>query len=181
MRSLGQSGFTLPEVLLTMAVIGVGLAAVMAAIPFGAFGVQEGRQLSSATFLADQKLEQARNLPWSGSPANDCLGVSAASTAAPTVPAAATCTHGTVSVGSGGALPWFADEGTAAIPGFPGYTRQVRITDCGVGGGCGGVTDAALRLTTVTVTYTPLAIASGPGGAAPAPKTVTVTMLVSRR
>jgi prepilin-type N-terminal cleavage/methylation domain-containing protein len=176
-RSLGQPGFTLPEVLLTLAVIGVGLAAVMAAIPFGAFGVQEGRQLSTATFLADQKLEQVRNVPWSGSPANDCLGVSASSTVAPTVPAAATCTHGTTTVGGGGALPWFVDEGSAAIPGFPGYTRQVRITDCGVGG-CGGVTDAALRLATVTVTYTPLAVSSG---AAPAPKTVTVAMLVSQR
>ena len=176
-----QRGFTLPEVLLTLAVIGVGLAAVMAAIPFGAFGVQEGRQLSTAAFLADQGLEQARSVPWTGSPANDCLGVSASSTAAPAVPAAAACAYGAASVGAGGALPWFADEGSAAIAGFPGYTRQVRVTDCGVGGGCGGVTDAALRLATVTVTYTPLAITSGPGGVAPAPKTVAVAMLISRR
>ena len=175
-----EGGFTLPEVLLTLAVIGVGLAAVMAAIPFGAFGVQEGRQLSTSAFLADQGLEQTRNVPWTGSPANDCLGVSASSTSAPAVPAAAACTRGTTIIGAGGALPWFADEGSTAIPGFPGYSRQVRITDCAVGG-CGGVTDVALRLATVTVTYTPLALTSGPGGAAPAPKVVTVAMLISRR
>ena len=90
-------------------------------------------------------------------------------------------TGATLAVGAGGALPWFVDEGTTAIAGFPGFSRQVRITDCGVGAGCTGVTDGGLRLATVTVTYTPLGITSPPGGTAPAPKTVSVTMLVSQR
>jgi len=179
MRACDQCGFTLPEVLLTMAVIGIGLAAVLATIPFGAFAVQDGRQLSTATFLADQKLEQARNVPWRGTPANDCLGLSAPTTAAPTVPAGATCAYGVVTVGAGGTLPWFADEGAAAIPGFPGYSRQVRITDCAAG--CAGAADTALRLVAVTVTYTPLALTTPAGGAPPAPKATTINMLISQR
>ena len=182
MRFHGQGGFTLAELLVAFAVIAVGLAAIMAAIPFGAFGVQEGNQMSTATFLADQKLEQARNVPWTGTLANDCLGISASPTAAPTVPAAAACTYGTTTVAANGALPWLADEGTAAIAGFRGYSRQVRITDCGVGAGCTGQpVDSGLRLVTVTVTYTPLGILNTPGGSALAPKAVTVAMLISQR
>ena len=181
MRACDQRGFTLPEVLLTMAIIGIGLAAVLATIPYGAFAVQDGRQLSTATFLADQRLEQARYVPWRGTPANDCLGISAAATAAPSVPAGATCVYGAVAVGAGGALPWFADEGATAIAGFPGSSRQVRITDCGAGLGCTGVVDSALRLVAVTVTYTPLALTGPAGGAGPAPKTTTVNMLISQR
>ncbi|HEU4370834.1 MAG TPA: type II secretion system protein [Methylomirabilota bacterium] len=179
MKICDQRGFTLPEVLLTVVVITIGLAAVLAAVPLGAFGVQDSRQLSTATFLADQKLEQARSVPWRGMPANDCLGLSAPPTAAPTVPAAATCAYGAVAVGTGGTLPWFADEGPAAIPGFPGYSRQVRITDCAAG--CAGAADTALRLVAVTVTYTPLALTTPAGGAAPAPKSVAVNMLISQR
>jgi prepilin-type N-terminal cleavage/methylation domain-containing protein len=181
MRFHGQGGFTLAELLVAFAVIAVGLAAIMAAIPFGAFGVQEGNQMSTATFLADQKLEQVRNVPWTGTLANDCLGISASPTAAPRVPAAATCTYGATTVAANGTLPWLADEGTAAIAGFSGYSRQVRITDCGVGAGCTGVVDSGLRLVTVTVTYTPLGILNTPGGSAPAPKALTVAMLISQR
>ena len=181
MRLHEQRGFTLPEVLVAFAVIAVGLAAIMSAISFGAVGVQEGKQLSTATFLADQKLEQVRNVPWTSTPANDCLGISASATAAPIVPAAATCTYGAATVAAGGTLPWFADEGATAIAGFSGYCRQVRVTDCSVGAGCTGVVDSALRLIAVTVTYTPLGIINTPGGAAPAPKTVTVDLLISLR
>jgi Tfp pilus assembly major pilin PilA len=179
MRFHGQGGFTLAELLVAFGVIAVGLAAIMAAIPFGAFGVQEGNQMSTATFLADQKLEQARNVPWTGTVANDCLGISASATAAPTVPVAATCTYGATTVAANGTLPWLADEGTAAIAGFSGYSRQVRITDCAAG--CTGVSDSGLRLVTVTVTYTPLGILNTPGGSAPVPKAVRVAMLISQR
>jgi prepilin-type N-terminal cleavage/methylation domain-containing protein len=99
-------GFTLPEVLLTVAVIGIGLAAIMSVIPVGAYGVQEGKQLSTATFLADQRLEQMRNLPWvtepagfpnDALPANDCLGLSPDATSGPRVPGPTPCFNQTAS------------------------------------------------------------------------------------
>jgi len=198
-------GFTLPEVLLTIAVIGIGLAAIMSVIPIGAYGVQEGKQLSTATFLADQKLEQIRNLPWvaapagfatNAPPANDCLGTSTPATSPPAVPVNVTVpapgpgpacfdqTTGAVRVAVGGALPWLANENATAIAGFSGYSRQVRVTDCGVGAGCtplvgGGnpIQDPGMRLVTVTVTYTPL---TGQG-VSPTPKSVTVNMVVAQR
>ncbi|MBI2159913.1 MAG: hypothetical protein HYU25_05995 [Candidatus Rokubacteria bacterium] len=77
---------------------------------------------------------------------------------------------------AGGTLPWLADESASAIAGFSGYTREVRVTDCGVAG-CAGVTDPAARLVVVTVTYTPLMRI----GQAPGPKSVTQTMVVSQR
>jgi hypothetical protein len=60
---------------------------------------------------------------------------------------------------------------------YAGYTRMVRVTDCGVGAGCGGVVDATLRQVTVTVSYTPLT-GVGVGTAA---KSAVVTMLLARR
>ncbi len=185
-------GFTLPEVLLTVFVIGIGLAAIMTVIPVGAYGVQEGKQLSTATFLANQKLEQVRNLRWVAPPtgvaanvlpANDCLGLSAAPGSAPTIPAGpgTPCfdeATGNVRAAVGAALPWLADENATAIAGFNGYSRNVRITNCGVGAGCTGIVDAGMRLVTVSVTYTPL---SARGGASPVAKTVTVNMVITQR
>jgi len=184
-------GFTLPEVLLTVAIIGVGLAAIMTVIPVGAYGVQEGKQLSTATFLADQKLEQIRNLRWVAPPtgaannvlpANDCLGLSPNAATAPTVPGPAPCFNevtGAVRAAVGAALPWLADENAAAIAGFAGYSRTVRLTDCGVGAGCytPAIVDPGVRLVTVTVTYNPL---TG-RGVSPAAKSVTVNMVFSQR
>lgn len=183
------SGFTLPEVLLTIFIIGIGLAAIMTVIPVGAYGVQEGKQLSTATFLADQKLEQIRNLPWAAAPAgfpnnappaNDCLGLSPNGASAPTVPGPSPCfdqTTGAVVVAVGGALPALADENATAIAGFNGYSRTVRVTDCGAGAGCTGIVDAGMRLITVSVTYTPLTAR----GVSPAAKSITVNMVMARR
>ena len=181
MRLHEQRGFTLPEVLVAFAVIAVGLAAIMSAISFGAVGVQQGKQLSTATFLADQKLEQVRNVPWTSTPANHRLGISASATAAPIVPAAATCTYGAATVAAGGTLPWLADEGATAIAGFSGYSRQVRVTDCSVGAGCTGVVDSAPQAHRGHGDLHASGDHQHTRGAAPAPKTVTVDMLISLR
>src|SRR5262245_35763625 len=58
-------GMTLVEVLLALVIIGVGLVALAAAIPIAVIGVHTGNQQSTATFLANQRLEQVRNTPWS--------------------------------------------------------------------------------------------------------------------
>jgi prepilin-type N-terminal cleavage/methylation domain-containing protein len=184
-------GFTIPEVLLTVFIIGVGIAAIMSVIPVGAYGVQEGKQLSTATFLAEQRLEQIRKIPWvnapagfpnNAPPANDCLGLGAP----PTVPGPTPCfdqTTGAQLFPVGAALPALADENPTAIPGFSGYSRRVQVSACGgavvctapVGGGIDA--DADMRLVTVTVTYTPLTAQ----GASPVPKSVSLTMVVAKR
>lgn len=169
-----EQGFTLVEVLLAAFVMTLGLVGLLSVVPVGTSATTDGYRLSTATFLANQKLEEVRNMPWRSVPANDCLGFSASATAAPTVPAGGACTLGGTTINAGGALPWFANE--ASITGFQGYQRNVRITNCGAGG-CSGVVDATLRNVVVTVTYrtgSAIAVSS-------IDKPVTVTMLVTQR
>ena len=178
MNGLNQErGFTVAEVLLATVIVALAFVALASIIPIASYGVQEGSQSSTATFLADQKLELVRNVSWTSAMANDCLGISASATVAPTVPGGGTCTFGATTVAAGGALPWFADESASAIPGFGGYSRTVRVTDCGVAPGCAGITDSAMRLVAVTVTYTPLTGI----GSAPGPKSVTQTIVMAQR
>lgn len=172
-----DAGFTVAEVITSVAVITIALTSLSLLIPVSTYAVQQGKQQTTATFLAEQKLEQVRNLPWATSPANDCLGVSAVATAAPTVPAGASCSHGAANIAAGGALPWVADEAAGTIPGFGAYSRQTRLTDCGVGAGCTGIVNAGLRMVRVTVSYTPLTAS----GLAATPHTVSLQMLVAQR
>jgi Tfp pilus assembly protein PilV len=171
-----EQGFTLVEVLLAAFITTLGLVGLLAVIPFASFAIGDGYRLSTATFLAEQKLEEARHMPWSTIPNNDCLGVSATATSPPTVPAGKTCTLGATTVNAGGALTWFADQGTSSIAGFTGYSRVVRITDCGATA-CSGITNAALRKVDVTVTYR----ASNAVGVSSFDKPVTVTLMVAQR
>ena len=60
--STGKGGFTLAEVLVACSIISVGLIAVAAGFGFGVDGVEAGRQQSTAVFLAEQRIEQARDL-----------------------------------------------------------------------------------------------------------------------
>jgi type II secretory pathway pseudopilin PulG len=157
---------TIVEIMVAIGIIAVGLAALSSAIPIAAYGIQEGNQLSTATFLANQRLEQVRNATWSTETVVDNLGISASSTAAP--------------VGDGGATtfpdepPWALDEAQWA-----GYTRTVRITNCGVAPGCSGIVDAGIRQVTVTVSYRPM---TGIGVAAAATtKSAIVSMYVAKR
>jgi type II secretory pathway pseudopilin PulG len=151
---------TLAEILIAIAIIGVGLAALAQAIPLSNYGIQEGKQLSTATFLANQRLEQVRNAQWVATPAADSLGISSPPTAAPQV----------------GGTTTFPDESPVAAP-YADYTRQVRIIDCGVGAGCAGTVHADLRQAIVTVSFRPLTGI----GQAPANKSVVVTMLIAKR
>ena len=58
----GQGGFTLAEIMVACAVISVGLIAVSTGFGFGVDGVEAGRQQSTAVFLAEQRIEQAKEL-----------------------------------------------------------------------------------------------------------------------
>lgn len=153
---------TVAEILIAIVIIGIGLVALSSAIPLAAYGIQEGNQLSTATFLANQRLEQVRNATWQASPAVDKLGVSALSTSAPV----------------SGAVTTFPDETPVAAP-YTGYDRQVRITNCGAAPGCSGIVDADLRQVTVTVNYLPMTgIGVAPAGTT---KSAVVTMYIAKR
>ena len=160
----GESGMSLVEILIASVIIAIGLVGLLSAVPVASYGIHEGRNLSTATFLANQRLEQVRNAAWTATPANDCLGISASSTAAPS---SAACNGATVTT--------FADETTVAAP-YGDYSRTVRITDCGVTA-CGVINKPDLRQVVVTVTYTPMTGAGGTGTS----KSAIVTMLVAQR
>jgi type II secretory pathway pseudopilin PulG len=163
MKSLvDQRGMTLPEILAAVVVIMVALVALASAIPISAYGIQEGSQLTTATFLANQRMEQVKLATWTATPVVDSIGLSASSTAAP----------------QSGATTTFPDESPVAAP-YTQFTRTVRVTDCGIGAGCGGLVHDGLRQVTVSVSYRPL---TGRGqAAAGSTKSAIVTLVVARR
>jgi prepilin-type N-terminal cleavage/methylation domain-containing protein len=171
---LDERGLTLAEILVALAVLGLGLVGLAVVIPVSSYGVQEGNQLSTATFLGEQMIERARAAAWTSTPDVDCLGVSAGN-AAPVPVAPSTC------VGSANpTLTQFPDETTAGVgvSGYRQYTRIVRVSTCTVASPCAGVASGSMRLVTVTVTYTPL---TSSGGASTVPKTVRIEWLVAQK
>jgi prepilin-type N-terminal cleavage/methylation domain-containing protein len=173
MPVLNQRGMTVVEVMVAVVILGVGLAALSSAIPFAAYGIQEGNQLSTATFLANQRMEQVRNAQWTACPVwpavtpVDNLGVSASATAAPQ--------------GDGGTT--FPDETPLPAP-YGGYSRQVRITNSAGPATCPGpdfilTGTAGRRQVTVTVSYRPM---TGIGVAATGTtKSAVLTMDIAQR
>lgn len=151
-----QRGMGLVEILVAAVIVAIGLVALASAIPLAAYGIHEGNQLSTATFLANARLEQVRHAAWTASV--DDLGVSASATAAP----------------QSGGTTTFPDEAAVAAP-YTAYSRQVRISACTVAD-C-GLAAADLRQVRVTVGYRPM---SGIGGGT-GTKRVMVTTLVAQK
>jgi prepilin-type N-terminal cleavage/methylation domain-containing protein len=164
-QDLDERGLTLVEILLALAIIGVALVGLGIVIPVSSYGVQDGHQLSTATFLAEQMIERTRAATWTADPGVDCLGVSSGD-AAP-APAGATC--------QAAAAATFPDE-AGGVRGYPQYRRTVRVTSCATAP-CAGVTTAGMRLVEVTVAYTPLTT----GGVSSSPRTVRLAWLVSQK
>jgi prepilin-type N-terminal cleavage/methylation domain-containing protein len=160
-----ESGLTLVEVLVALAVIGAGVAGLAAVVPVSTQGVHEARQLSTATFLAEQMLERTRAAAWAERPPVDCLGLSLGD-AAP-VPSGATC--------DGATSTRFPDE-TAGVAGAPQYRRRVRVHAC-LGTPCAGATTARLRRVEVIVDY----VAVTAAGVAPARRALRLERLVAQR
>src|ERR1700674_2901351 len=150
----------LAEVLAAVAVVAIGLSALTSAIPVVGTAVSEGAKGSTATFLANARLEEIRTAAWSATPPVDRLGVSGAPLSPP----------------QSGDTTTFADEAVLPDP-YAGYSRQVRVLDCGLPPGCGAVTSGRLRQVTVTVAYRPATAR----GLAALDKTVSVTTLVAQR
>jgi hypothetical protein len=150
----------LAEVLTAVAVVAIGLSALASAIPVAGAAVSEGARLSTATFLAGARLEEIRAVVWSAAPLVDRLGVSGSPLSPP----------------QSGSMTTFADEARLPDP-YAGYSRQVRVLDCGLPPGCGAVISTRLRQVTVTVAYRPITTS----GVAALDKTVLVTTLVAQR
>lgn len=163
--SLDEDGLTLVEVVLAVAILGVALVGLAIVIPVSTHGIHEGQQLSTAVFLAEQTMEQARAVAWTAAPPMDCLGLSDGD--APPVPAGATC-HGRTTTG-------FPDEVDGVGP-HPAYQRTVRVTSCATTP-CAGVTSTAMRLVEVSVAYAPLTSS----GVATSRKTVRLAWLASEK
>jgi prepilin-type N-terminal cleavage/methylation domain-containing protein len=157
-----QRGSTLVEIMVAAAIVGVGLVAIAGAVPFATATVTEGHQLSTAVFLANQRLEQVRGARWeSGPPAIDELGLSPSPMAAP----------------ARGGVATFRDESSLPAP-YAAYARTVRIADCASGSSCGGIARPDLRQVTVTVTYSSTATIGQSGRTTQA---ATVTMYIAQR
>jgi prepilin-type N-terminal cleavage/methylation domain-containing protein len=176
-----QRGMTLAEVLVALPIITIGLLALLSAIPISTYATKDGSQTSTATFLANQRLEQVRNAQWSavchvdpvtfavgpGADVTDTVGVSASPTTAPKDPSNAVT---------------FADESSVAAP-YTAYSRQVRITDSVAAAptctAAGVMSGTGIRRVTVTVTYTPLS-ATGTN-AISGTRAVSVTMQIAQK
>jgi prepilin-type N-terminal cleavage/methylation domain-containing protein len=55
-----QQGFTLPETLLAVGILAVGLVGVLAAMGHGVTSVDSARRATTALFLAEQRIEQVK-------------------------------------------------------------------------------------------------------------------------
>lgn len=156
---------SLAEILIACVIVAIGLAGLLAAVPTASYGLQEGRQLSTASFLANQRLEEVRNAQWSQCPAADTLGVSASSSVAP----------------AAGGVTTFPDELPMAAP-YGDYSRTIRISGVQPGDPCiGGVggPNIGLRQVVVSVSYRPMT--GGGVSAGGSTKSAIVTMLFAQR
>ena len=107
--SRSPGGFTVVELLAAVFVIAVGLVAVCAGFATAIQGVETGRQQTTATFLAEQRLEQIRATAL-GDPLGACMGF---------FNITAAC---------------FPAQAYGTIASAPGYRSTVAITDYAVAG-----------------------------------------------
>jgi len=129
---LEERGLTLAEVLPALALLSVGLVAMISLLPPAGSGIHEGEHRSRATFLASERLDQIRHAVGRSEPDSDPLRNRASR---------------------------FPDEPGLAAP-YGAFSRSVRILDCGLSEGCSGVRSPGLRQVSVRVGY-PGASAAG--------------------
>jgi type II secretory pathway pseudopilin PulG len=162
-----RRGMTLAEIFVALGVIFVGLIALAAVAPLATSQVGEAQLKTTATFLAQQRIEQIKNSQWTENQDLMCAGNAACNTAL------------------GEVAPQWPDDAYGALvvggTNYPRFRRTVRIATCSVVA-CGGIaTDpslSTLRQVTVTVSFLPLNT-TGQFGANE--ESITVTSLISRR
>ena len=111
-----ESGFTLVEILVAVAILMIGLVAVMQWFPLGTAGVESGRRQSTGVFLAEQKIEQIK--AWALSTCTGPPGCAVQQGFATVIKPGGTCAN------AGNPC---ADDAFNAIPGYPEYQRTVTI------------------------------------------------------
>jgi prepilin-type N-terminal cleavage/methylation domain-containing protein len=108
-----ESGFTLVELLVAIAILMIGLVAVMQSFPLGTAGVETGRRQSTAVFLAEQKIEQIKAWGLSTSATQGFANVAPGGTCYTSVNPRGPCNN----------------DNFNTIPGYPEYQRTV-ILQC---------------------------------------------------
>ena len=127
MQSLlsGERGLTLAEILPALALLSLGLVAMISLLPPAASGIREGEHRSRAIFLASQRLEHVRHAVGRSAPETDPLLIASTT---------------------------FPDEPMLAGPDSV-FSRSLRVVDCGQPQGCSGIPSPGLRQVSVTVGY----------------------------
>ncbi|HMH51885.1 MAG TPA: hypothetical protein VK548_16735 [Candidatus Acidoferrum sp.] len=169
------AGMSVVEVVIALGVIMVGLVALLATMPLSTSSIAQSNLKTTATFLAQQRLEQIKNAQWCPT----CGGAGAA-----------VDTLGGGGSNGGAAVAQWPDEAynTIVVPSgntnasYPRFRREVRIADCSVAS-CSGIaigTASAntLRQVTVTVFFFGL---TGAGLVTANEENVQVITLVARR
>jgi type II secretory pathway pseudopilin PulG len=160
-RFADERGMTIAEVVVAAAILMIGLVALISVMPLGTSVIGEANRKTTATFLAQQRMEQVKSAGLQWRLGTDPLGGAGA--------------NGTIAVAQ------WPDEVYGSNANYPGYRRQVRIVDCSVVScsGMGAVSAAnTLRQVTVTVAFLPLA---GTGQALAAEEQVQFVTLFTRR
>jgi Tfp pilus assembly protein PilV len=119
-----ERGLTLAEVLPALALLSIGLVAMITLLGPAATSIHEGEHRSRAIFLASQRLEQIRHAVGRSEIDTDPLLETGA----------------------------FTDEPTLSVP-HADFSRSVRILDCGLPSGCSSVQSLGMRQVSVTVGY----------------------------
>jgi type II secretory pathway pseudopilin PulG len=170
-----SAGMTVVEVIIALGIVTVGLLALIAAMPLSTSQIGEASLKTTATFLAQQRLEQIKNAQWTTAPPDTLGGAGLSGNAAVVV--------------AGFPDRWpDEDYNTIVIPmggnnaSYPRFRRQVRIADCSVTA-CSGIPTATpaintLRQVTVTVFFRPLA---GTGLGQGTEETVSFVTLIAKR
>lgn len=158
-----QEGIGLAEVLVGATLLTIGLLALLSVAPRATGYVRQAGLRTTATFLAEQRIEQMRHRWWS--PVEDTLG-------------------GAGATGATAVAPWDdEDYGTLVVDGtaYPDYRRVTRIVDCSLAQ-CGAlaplVAAAGLRQVVVTVAFFPPADS---GQLTSPEESVTLVTLMARR
>ena len=182
-----NAGMSLVEVVGALGIIMVGLLALIAAVPLSTSLIGQSNLKTTATFLAQQRMERIKNAQWTAAPTVDCLGGAGSNGTSAVSVTAANCPPPVADLVNPGRWPDEAyntilittGETTAS---YPRFRRQVRIIDCLIAI-CSGIPTGTtsvntVRQVTVTVFFRPQ---SGVGTTSADEESLQLVSLIARR